>query len=318
MLSTLPVKEAKPWRATGFLLIALTGFMFGTAQAEISLTLKNSFIEKYKNSTSISADCVVDHSKGKPNAAAADGDMHAAVRCREIGLPLVAEIMNARDHTDAIDLSKVHESSGERITIQGAWRIWNEHGGDQVFKQGAAVPKAESTNPDHVFEIHPITDFGALDIRASFKPISGFKAKDAEDAFNRYENTRSKIILGRSTTTIVSPGLGYNYVEFQMELNEKPYPVQDGSFAYARVRDWGGHLLLRKKRMVFVKDTPPETAVRSAGAGDCFRVLGIPRLDLALVSWRARTGKSNPDVLNWNLPYEIIVVGVYDSACERD
>ena len=300
------------------LLIALAALAVSSANAEISLTLKNTFIEKYKNRTSIADDCVVDHSKGKPNPASADGDMHAAVRCREIALPLVAEIMNARDHTDAIDLSKVHEESGERITIRGAWRIWNEHGGDQVFKQGSAVAKADSSNPDHVFEIHPITEFGSVDVRASFKPIPGFKVKDAEDAFNRYENTRSRIIPARSTTTVVSPGLGYNYVEFQMELAEKPFRVQDGSFAYAKVQAWNGHLLLRKKRMVFVKDTPPELAVRAAGVGDCFRVLGIPRLDLALVSWRARNSQSNPDVLSWNLPYEMIVVGVYEGECERD
>jgi hypothetical protein len=99
-----------------------------------------------------------------------------------------------------------------------------------------------------------------------------------------------------------------------MELVEKPFPVNDGSFAYAKVRDWDGELLLRKKRMVFVKDSPPELAVRNKGAGDCLRVLGIPRLDLALVSWRAKHQNS----LTWNLPYEIIVVGVYDSPCATD
>lgn len=291
----------------------------GQSSAEIRLTLKNSFIEKYKNLTSIEAECVVDHSKGKPNAASQDGDMHAAVRCpKEIALPLVAEIMNARDHLDAIALTKKAEGDGSMVTIKGAWRIWNEHGGDQIFKQGGKIARAEDTNPDHVFEIHPISDLGEFDLRASFKPIPGYKPKVAEDAFNRYENTRAKISPGRTTTTIVSPGIGYNYVEFQMQLNEKPYPVKDGSFAYARVRDWEGHLLLRKKRMVFVKDTPPELAVRNKRAGDCLRVLGIPRLDLALVSWRARNAKAEPDVLTWNLPYEIIVVGVYDGECETD
>ncbi|WP_066709787.1 hypothetical protein [Curvibacter delicatus] len=69
------------------LLVALAALVFGSANAEISLTLKNTFIEKYKNRTSIADDCVVDHSKGKPNPASADGDMHAAVRCREIAFP---------------------------------------------------------------------------------------------------------------------------------------------------------------------------------------------------------------------------------------
>lgn len=148
------------------------------SSAEIQLTLKNSFIDKYKNRTSISDDCIVDHSKGKPNPASSDGDMHAAVRCpKEIGLPMVAEIMNAKDHGDAIDLTKTAEADGSKVTIKGAWRIWNEHGGDQVFNQGAKVAAAENTNPDHVFEIHPIAVLGDFDLRASFKPIAGTRQK---------------------------------------------------------------------------------------------------------------------------------------------
>ena len=41
-------------------------------------------------------------------------------------------------------------------------------------------------------------------------------------------------------------------------------------------------------------------------------VLGIPRIDLALVSYRTRVADTRPEVLEWNLPYELIVVGVYD------
>jgi hypothetical protein len=183
--------------------------------------------------------------------------VHIAVRCpKEIGLPLVAEIMNAKDHQDAIDLSTSAETDGSKVIIKGAWRIWNEHGGDQNFTQGKAVARSENTNPDHVFEIHPITEFGPHDVRTAFKPIEGFDPKKAEDAFHRYENTRSKIVPGKTTTKVISAGLGYNYVEFQMELMEKAFPVADGSLAYAKVRDWDGELVLRKKRMVFMKDTP--------------------------------------------------------------
>jgi len=311
---------ATPLRALAKCVFALA--TLGTAlsaSAEIQLTLRNTFIEKYKNRATIEDECVVDHTKGKANPASKDGDMHIAVRCpKEIALPLVAEIMNAKDHQEAIDLSKTLQSDGSKVTIKGAWRIWNEHAGDATFRQGSPVAKAETTNPDHVFEIHPVTNFGSIDVGASFKPIDGYTAKKAEDAFNRYENTRSRIVPGKTTTRIISPGLGYNYVEFEMRLNEKAFRVDDGSFAFAQVRDWDGELIHRKRRMVFVKDTPPEIAVRTKGPGDCLRVLGIPRLDLALVSWRARNAKSNPDVLTWNLPYEIIVVAVYDSACSEE
>jgi len=307
--------------------ISTTALIFGlafaavTAQAEVKLTLKNSFIFKYKNRATIEANCVVDESKGKANAPSKDGDMHVAVRCSdEIALPLVAELMNAKDHQDVIAATVAAKESGDAVQIAGAWRIWNEHGGDNtVFVQGKPVGKATTTNPDHVFEIHPITRFGDSPVLESFKTIDGYAPKEPDAAFTAYENTRASIKRGTSTTTITSNGVGYNYVKFQMELAERPFSVQDGSFAFAKVRDWEGELLLRKKRMVFVKDTPPEIAVRDARQGDCFRVLGIPRLDLALVSWRTQQAAAGrTEVLGWNLPYEIIVVGLYDSACERD
>lgn len=290
-----------------------------TASAEISLTLKKSFVEKYKNRTTITAECTVDHSKGKPNPASKDGDMHIAVRCqKDIGLPAVAEIMNAKEALDAVNSANQLESSQEKTKITGAWRIWNEHGGDESFKQGDQILQATNSNPDHVFEIHPISDFGGIDLSASFKKIEGYDAKKAEDAFHRYENTRSRIRAKGTNVTIESPGLGYNYVEFQMELYSPPFPVDDGAFAYAKVRDWDGELIHRKKRMVFVKGTPPEVAVRGGTEGNCWRVLGIPRVDLALVSWRVKNSAKRPEILDWNLPYEIIVVAVYAEQCARD
>lgn len=103
-----------------------------------------------------------------------------------------------------------------------------------------------------------------------------------------------------------------------MELSEAVSPVKDGAFAFAKIQDWDGHLIHRKRRVVFVQDTLPEKAVRNAKSGDCFRVLGIPRLDLALVSWRVKNAKTRPEVLTWNLPYEMIIVAVYNETCAND
>lgn len=293
-----------------------------SAHAEIALTLKQSFVKKYKGRATIEAECTVDKSKGKANPASKDGDMHIAVRCPdEIKLPLVAEIMNAKDFPDVIAQTVQDEQSQQRVRIVGAWRIWNEHAGDEIFLQGRMVNRSPNTNPDHVFEIHPISSYGDADVRASFKPIPGYKAKDAEAAFSRYEGTRSKISLNdtKKTVTITSGGLGYNYVEFQMQLNEKPVRIPDGYHAMSQVRDWDGHLLHRKRRMVFVEGTPPAEAAKDLNAGDCLRVLGIPRLNLSLVQYRIdEARKGNREPLTWNLPYEIIVVGLYDSQCEVD
>jgi hypothetical protein len=104
---------------------------------------------------------------------------------------------------------------------------------------------------------------------------------------------------------------GYNYVEFVMELNESAKDLEDGTAVLANVRDLDGELLVRSRRMVFVRDTEPEQTVKTLKKGNRLHVLGIPRIDLALVNWRIEHREDPRRPLTWNLPYEIIVVAVY-------
>jgi len=71
--------------------IALTLLASFPVPAEISITLNSTFIERYKNRATIDAKFTIDHSKGKPNPASKDGDMHVAGRdAKNIGMPTVA------------------------------------------------------------------------------------------------------------------------------------------------------------------------------------------------------------------------------------
>ncbi len=288
------------------------------ASAEITITLKNDFIEKYKNRATIDAKYTVAKAHKKPNPPSKDGDLHIAGTAPEIGLPAVAEIMNAASEKEAVDTIHNVEGTGQAIAISGAWRLWCEHGGSGDQVQGKKIPPITTSNPDHVFEIHPVTQVGELSVLDSLRPIEGFEPKDAHDAFTKYESIKARIIPKGKTTSIVTTMAGYNYVEFVMKINDdQQHEVEDGRFVMASVHDIEGELLVRNRRMVFIKGTPPEQKVKDLKKGDCLHVLGLPRIDLALVSWRAQNSKKNPDVLNWSLPYEIIIVGVYDTDCKE-
>ncbi len=292
-------------------IIGLLAFS-GMASAQIEITLNKSFIEKYKNRTTIDASFTIDKAHERPNAAKADGDLHVAGRAPEIRLATVAEIMNAAKAKEAVDLVHSVEGSGVQVPTTGVWRIWCEHanGDDQV--QGKSLQPCENTNPDHVFEIHPVTKLKDLDLSASFVPIEGFEPKDADRAFERFEDRRFKIVPGRNTVKLVTTGVGYNYVEFIIELNENPsFEVRDGRIVQAAIYNLDEELLVRKRRMIFVKGTPPEEKVKSLKKGDRLHVLGVPRINLALVAWRIRNASGKPGVLEWNLPYEMVIVGVY-------
>ncbi|HEY6139746.1 MAG TPA: hypothetical protein VI670_18435 [Thermoanaerobaculia bacterium] len=288
-----------------------------TADAQVVIKLDNSFINDFANRATITANYMVVHAHPRPNPGSKDGDLHVAGTAKEIGLAAVAEIMNAKDEKPAMDAIHAVEGKGETIEVTGAWRLWAEHAGgtDQIQTDDTAgiIKHIRNTNPDHVFQIHPITSVNAIDVRKGFHPTAGFKPKDAEQAFTQYENLRCRIMPGSDQTTIMTNMAGFNYVKFRMDLVEDPTPFAagDGTFAYASVSTLDDELLIRRRRMIFLAGTPPEKAVKKMKTGDHMIVLGIPRIDLALVKFRRDNAANRPEVLDWNLPYEIVVVGVF-------
>jgi hypothetical protein len=284
----------------------------------IVITLKNSFIDEYKDRVTIEATYTVDKAHPHPNPPAQDGDLHVAGRSPQIGLATVAEIMNAQAQTKAVDRIHQVQGTGKAVKLTGAWRLWCEHGGTRPQVQGAALQPFTTTNPDHVFELHPITQIDDLSLLPSLMPIKGFKTKDAHDAFVNYENLTCEIKPEDTKTTLITHMAGYNYVEFILELNEKPQELTDGTAALCAVRDLEGELLVRERRMVFLKDSAPEQKVKGLDKGNRLHVLGIPRIDLALVDWRVKHQDDPRKPLTWNLPYEIIVVAAYPQAEVND
>lgn len=302
-----------------WMLSVLAAICIGTtvpAAAQIRITLRRSFIQHFKNRVTIDATFTVDKAHAKPNRPSKDGDLHVAGRSPQIELPVVAEIMNAAGDTAAVNAIHAAEGTGEPLTITGAWRIWCEHGGSDAQVQDRPLQAFTTTNPSHVFEIHPIASIGDHSTSADWIPIAGYEPKKAEDAFDRYETKTSRIAVTDSTVTITTSGVGYNYVRFKIVLNGTPWHGPDGYFVLAQVLTLDDELLVRNRRMVFADSTPPALKVSGMAAGDTLEVLGIPRVDLAIVSWRAQHATDRPEALTWNLPYEMIIVGTYDTSPE--
>jgi len=293
------------------------GLLFSlTTLAETRITLKKSFIEKYKNRATISATFEVDHAKSGANSISKggkDGDLHIAGRSAAIGLPMVIEIMNAKQQPDVVADAQAKAAAQDSVEVAGVWRLWMEHGGGVDQVQGDAVAPAEDTNPDHVFQIHPLTSFDGHNLSSTFTPMPGYTAYTATEAFLHYERVRSVITPKKNSITVATSMAGYNYVEFVLEANGPPKEVEDGYFVMAKVResDESDEIIARNRRVVFVKGTPPGDRAKGLKKGDRLHVLGVPRIDLALVAWRSAHAAQDPEVLRWSLPYEIAVVGVY-------
>src|SRR5437868_479002 len=122
-----------------FVLLLLPVLVF----AEVEIVLKNSFIETFKNRATINVNYTIDKAHAHPNTPAKDGDMHVAGRADEVGLPVVAEIMNARFHREAVGLVHQLEGTGQKVQLSGAWRIWTEHAGIAKQIQGEPLQPSD-------------------------------------------------------------------------------------------------------------------------------------------------------------------------------
>ncbi len=285
------------------------------SSSEIHLTIANSFIDAYKDSATIDVMFNVYRIDLLPHPAFWDGDFHVAGRAGEVGLPIVAEIKNAAFEPAALAVIRASKGTGTPLRLAGAWRIWSEHPGRSAEVQGERLSLIEGTNPHHVFEIHPVTSVKDLSTLASLRPTVGYSPAKAEVAFKDFAGLPCRIRRdARSTTVVIHKG-AINDVEFLMEVGEQPQRVvADGRFVVAAAVGLKGDRLAENLRMVFVKDSPPEKAVKRLKRGDRLHVLGLPRVDLAAVDYMARHADAMPQAAILHLPYEILIVAVYDVA----
>jgi len=283
-----------------------------------TLVLKKAFVTKFKDRATIDATFVVDHAHKKPNPGAKDGDMHVGGRApNEIGLPMVAEVMNAKDEKTAVDRIHADEGKNVALKISGAWRLWFEHPADSQI-QFDEVPVAETTNPDHSFEIHPILSFSGIDVSDSFREIPDFDPHEASKAFASYEKLSGTVSGTNSAITITATKTGFNYTEFRIQLKGTPKKLDDGGFAvFADVFDRGSKesddALAENVRMIFVPGTPPLKKLLEGKLGDEdeLDVIGIPRLNLnAIQTFVTASHGANA---KRKLPYEMIIVAILKS-----
>lgn len=315
-----------------FLLVTFNGIGLRAAEPKFEVQLKKKWVETYMDRTSIDAEMVIHHSHVRPNKVGQhsdDGDLHFSGESDDVGLPFVAEIVNAAAEKPAVDFVKATAKANENdpadekpVRVSGAWRVWFEHPSKSQIQGDDNAFLPDNTNPDHSFEIHPVSlvsDSGqnAFDVTDKIVPVENFKTQtafvpyDTKTAFPHYEKASVVIKASKSGIAIRSQKVGYNYVKFDVELKKKPKKVSDGYIALATVvgesaeeEDFPGEI-----RLIFVKGSAGANAMATAKRGDAFTVLGVPRLNLnAVMDLVHRNGTAQ---FSAKLPYEMIVIGIY-------
>ncbi|MCD6010670.1 MAG: hypothetical protein K0Q79_532 [Flavipsychrobacter sp.] len=292
--------------------------------AQSTITLRRSFVDSFKNRLTIDADYDVWFSHKKPNKPENDGDIHVSGYDRKIGMPSVAEMMNAVEEQDAMKMLIRHEGKGKinnpKISVTGVWRLWPEHmgGNGNTFAQGMKLTKEEitkgTTNPDHVFEIHPLTRVGDFDVKRTFHEISGYSPYYAWYVLEKVGNHTCEISSTSKKISIATKQIGYNYIDAWIRIDDIT-DVKDGAFAtctildhdFARGRSVSVHKIADNVRVGFVKGTQPWEEAVQEGRGWFLHILGTSRINLAAVADAAANGTADLP-----LPMEIIAVGLID------
>jgi hypothetical protein len=109
-----------------------------------SVVLKKAWVEKYKNRATIEVKFTIDHAHKKPNSVkddGDDGDLHMSGRAPKAGLPMVAEIVNARQQAAALSFVQAKAGKEEQVHMAGVWRLWFEHPSSKEQKQFEEVTK---------------------------------------------------------------------------------------------------------------------------------------------------------------------------------
>ena len=284
--------------------LALLVFALAPASAG-EIVLRNTWIKANMNKVTVSSPCMVDTTHVSPNTAAKDGDLHMACRCDEVDLPMVAEIVNAADFPSVVTAAKQAKRDRAKVQITGAWRIWIEHPPSTAQRQGAHVPVLKGTNPDHMFEIHPLTLFDGDSLQTSFKVIPGFTTKPVATTFKHYESRVFTVERKGAFTSITSPKSVYNYAKFKFKVAGTPSKLSDGWAAQVKVE---GVQTDSTRRVVAPNRTGPGTLLSKAVAGGRYEAIGIPRVDLRRIEQAA---KDHPNQeINVPAAYEMILVSL--------
>lgn len=298
-------------RSTFYVAAILLGSTTTLAQAEVGVVLKRAFIDKYANRATIEASYSVAHTHPKAKKASEDGDIHCSGTSNDIGLACVAEIVHASTQPAAIQ-KLVSAEGGAPINVKGVWRLWPEHAnGGEDFVQDADVAPIENTNPPHIFEIHPLTDVDGIDVRTSLTRVSGYAYKNAADSFDKFENWACTIHVHGDKVTLVTKQLGYNYTRFTAHLLEDPtHTLEDGNTSvFCSVPGTEEDVpIAGKVRCIFINGSPPQLKLAQLHAGDELRVVGVPRINLALLRYRVDHADGDPSLLTRSIPYKMIIV----------
>ena len=278
----------------------------------VTVRFSRAFLEANRERITLQTEFTVDVAARMINPAVFDGDIHIAGRSPDIGLRMVAEIMNAKTAPAAVAMVRRAQATRRPIRLVAVPRYWPEHAIGVPHRQGEPMPRLANANPDHLFELHPVIEVEGLDLRYTLHPVEGYRPFHAATAFDHLDHADVQFrIQGDSVLVRTSAGL-WNDVHFVLELTDRPARVlEDGAYLTGRARDLAGNVLRDSVRVVLVGGSPPDRAIRGMPPRTWIHVWGQPRVSLDGLVSLIEAAAADTTSHTAAMPYEVVIVGVY-------
>jgi len=243
------------------------------------------------------------------------------MRSRDVKVALLGELKNAcsirpAGTSNAYWAEQVYdETHGRDVQLTGVFRMWLEHPpyGTQYQSEAKRVEWYKNSNPDHVVEIHPITQIGSLNFSGHVKGI-----ELGTSSYEGYGPGKLKKILKKDLvvqTVSSSDGdlvrikgkkRGYNHWNLTARVESAAQAIADGHRITITILD-NGQPVNKADNLsaVTVSGTQADTDVQNLAATDLIDIQALIRLDLNPILDSASTTATTID-----LPVEFVLLEV--------
>lgn len=284
-------------------------FVFSIAPAQTEIILSKKFVKELTGKATVTSHFKV--LKITPESGFQDdGDLHIYGLDKSIGLNAVAELINADlpAQKPAVKLFRDALKENATLEIEGAWRIWCEHGRKGVHQEGM---KIDPKDLDHVFEIHPVMKIDTMSLSGSFTLNEKDESyTEAVKAFKHYDKLKCKLSASGDSVHIILGKAMYNYVRFKIK---GPAKVTEGSDHISWVGDAldsTGKVVKKDVMIIAIKGTKCYEELLSVKENKTIDVVGEPRVNLNKVMGILNENANKTVLTEYSLPYEIVLSGI--------
>lgn len=225
------------------------------------------------------------------------------------GKPVFCRLINSTGNTDAEEYlaSKLNKTAD----IYGVWNLWFYDYGKQEFIQGEETNKAV-LNQKCFFGISPLLNVDG--IKTGYTG-NGFliKSSGIESALESYNFTKLIASSRDSILTISTAGTRYQPVHFILEKIGEGEIRDDGIIAECNIYNDSGFLIYEGMRIIFIKNSNPETRFKCLKSHEQLNVIALPRISMHDILSRIKEMGDGKECIFETLPVEMVILSTFNN-----